>query len=650
MSKHQSIPVLNHQKPHSGHKQSQRPIKEPQHSKQHHQNHQNHQNPKTKNYKIFVGCIPGDVTQPDLRLFFSTYGRIQTLKLNFKARNVNSGYCIITCADVETYSRLLAQPVDFHGRKLECRPFMKDSELQVFRRLYNQRRIYIYNVSPKLSDQDIKELFEEKIGGVESAYLIRKNASHSGSSSKRGSRKTGMVFGYVLFKSKGGAERAVLMKSVGLNGSRIKIKKFEDKSQQGHRHTPPGRVGGHGSLGGSAKSNQRAKRSREEHGGHHSHREMEDGPEYKICLNNQPLEFSRSLAEDRQGSASHRPPEAGGLSLGAHRPNQRKFMTEGESQQQQRALQAEMEQGYAFGYNHHQSNQNRDLFLGWGQKPAQGGSPGLLNPAQLQQEDSPGSMFVSEAARKMLFRRASSAEFFQQEAAHEPLEAFVQAQSPREISNSGDPRNHSIHQRSGETHQNTMLGRQVNQLSQRRIPQTRGQHSRQGHLQQPYGSRSPRQQLSRASDEFHVVPVNAPRPQNRSAVLQEAVQRPDNNGRLNGCYSSTSFGIQLKSKEWLEETREEVAKNHPAYNLRWNASYSDKYARIASRMFSREKMSLKDDLSTSLARSEPSFDSSDPQRLAQAQRALLPNFLKTGSKYSDLKSFNSSPNFGGYLF
>lgn len=171
--------------------------------------------------KIFVGCIPGDAEEKKLIAFFKSQGNVEHVKLKYKTQLVNAGYCIVSCGDERTYKRLLNEDIVFQRRNLECRPYMEHSQLQRFRKTYNLRRVYIYNISMKTSDKDIKALFELNVGPVENAYCIRKLK-----------KRKGQIFGYVLFKAVEDAENAVRLGQLNLRGQLIKIKKFIDKEEQ----------------------------------------------------------------------------------------------------------------------------------------------------------------------------------------------------------------------------------------------------------------------------------------------------------------------------------------------------------------------------------------------------------------------------------
>jgi hypothetical protein len=109
----------------------------------------------------------------------------------------------------------------YKGRALECRPFMKDSRLQKFKDEYNRRRVYIYNVDPRMSDGEVTQLFAREVGPVENAYCIRNNG-------KKG-KKRGLIFGFVLFEEQADAERAVRREFFRFGRDTIKVKKFKKK-------------------------------------------------------------------------------------------------------------------------------------------------------------------------------------------------------------------------------------------------------------------------------------------------------------------------------------------------------------------------------------------------------------------------------------
>lgn len=171
--------------------------------------------------KVFVGCIPGDINELELNTFFNFLGNVEYINLHYKNAVVNAGYCIVTCLDQETFRKLLEYPVIFKNRKLECRPYLERSELEGYKKVYNQRRIYIYNVLRITTDSQIKELFERNIGPVENAYCIRKQF--------QAKEKKKVMFGYVLFRRQEDARKAVEMGSLNFRGQIIKVKEFMEK-------------------------------------------------------------------------------------------------------------------------------------------------------------------------------------------------------------------------------------------------------------------------------------------------------------------------------------------------------------------------------------------------------------------------------------
>lgn len=198
-------------------------------------NRTNSKNTKT-NFKVFVGCIPGEVEESTLKRFFRSLGNITglSIKFNNQAQKVNAGYCIVNCKDEKTFKKLTTGPIYFHDRKLECRPYLDKSQLGSYKEDYNLRRVYIYNILEKTTDMQMKAMFERVVGPVENAYCIRDKVKN----------KNSLIFGYVLFKEKIDAQRAVKMKRISFRGQNIKIKEFLEKGKQKEYKKPNNGSGG----------------------------------------------------------------------------------------------------------------------------------------------------------------------------------------------------------------------------------------------------------------------------------------------------------------------------------------------------------------------------------------------------------------------
>lgn len=155
-------------------------------------------------FKLFIGSIPGDAKKGDLLSFFSSHGTVLDITIPKKATsNVNAGYCLLTCADKNTYNHLLTITIYYGQRRLEIRPHLTDRALTKFRSEYNKRRVYIHKFKETLKDHEVKSLFEEAFGPVESAYIIKNDKNHTNSPSKL------PKFGYVLFQHEQDALRAL---------------------------------------------------------------------------------------------------------------------------------------------------------------------------------------------------------------------------------------------------------------------------------------------------------------------------------------------------------------------------------------------------------------------------------------------------------
>lgn len=174
-------------------------------------------------YKIFVGGLPFNVTDPELIEYFSSFGKVVKSKAK-KWRNDKTkckGFAIIVAEDKQTYDKILSQVHYFHGRTIECkRALTNKAELAKHNEKVLAQKIFVTGLPLATTDKDLSSFFS-KFGGVEIAYVVKNTSA---------SKKTRI--GYVSFTNKADKEAALSAKSYKWPaGGRIFVSDYHTKCE-----------------------------------------------------------------------------------------------------------------------------------------------------------------------------------------------------------------------------------------------------------------------------------------------------------------------------------------------------------------------------------------------------------------------------------
>ena len=133
----------------------------------------------------------------------------------FKCR----GYGILVCEDEKTFNKILGQnPHKFEDRRIECKKKLKKNKLAKYSKDLLKRKIFVSGLPSYINSAKLQEFFEEKVGPVEIAYIIK----HRKSKKSRG-------FGFVVFKRKEDREAVIKKKEYELNDRMISCNAYEPK-------------------------------------------------------------------------------------------------------------------------------------------------------------------------------------------------------------------------------------------------------------------------------------------------------------------------------------------------------------------------------------------------------------------------------------
>lgn len=121
---------------------------------------------------IFVGCLPGTISEKDIQHYFERFGPLHSVTLKRKGKKAGAGYATFKVDSQKQFETIVNQSHMFFGRKITCRPFFQGNEKQEYLKRLSLRRIFIKNIPLHYSDQMLTRIFEQ-YGEVIRSYSIR---------------------------------------------------------------------------------------------------------------------------------------------------------------------------------------------------------------------------------------------------------------------------------------------------------------------------------------------------------------------------------------------------------------------------------------------------------------------------------------------
>jgi RNA recognition motif-containing protein len=170
--------------------------------------------------KLFVASLPSLVTNSDLLAHFSQFGPVTKVEISKNQKKLSKGFAFVTFLNESDAETVLNSEIAFKDRVLTIRRNLKGQELKNYTKTFEQRRMYVGNLSLDVSDSLLRSFFS-KFAPVENAYVIR-------------DFKTGLSsrFGYVLFHKIEDVDFVVKISQSGLtlNGAVLVCERFKGKS------------------------------------------------------------------------------------------------------------------------------------------------------------------------------------------------------------------------------------------------------------------------------------------------------------------------------------------------------------------------------------------------------------------------------------
>ena len=158
--------------------------------------------------KLFVGGLPQDAKDPEIREYFSTFGEVDTITLKTDQNTGRSrGFAFVVFKTVEGVEAAVA----------EQNHMVKNKKVAVKKAQAKQGKIYVGKLKPELTDDQIKEHFAQfgTIANIEQPFDKQKNE-----------RKN---FCFITFEKEEVAKRLLKEGSVFIDGKELEIKKVNTK-------------------------------------------------------------------------------------------------------------------------------------------------------------------------------------------------------------------------------------------------------------------------------------------------------------------------------------------------------------------------------------------------------------------------------------
>ncbi|XP_066993461.1 heterogeneous nuclear ribonucleoprotein D0 [Anabrus simplex] len=129
--------------------------------------------------KLFVGGLTPDISDDDIRNFFSQFGTVVDVQSPFdKVKNQRKGFCFITFDSKDTVYKLLKNPKQYiNGKWVDLRKAVNNPEAAGGGGGLQGEKIFVGGITPDISDLDIKNFFSQfgTVVEVQSPYDKAKN-------------------------------------------------------------------------------------------------------------------------------------------------------------------------------------------------------------------------------------------------------------------------------------------------------------------------------------------------------------------------------------------------------------------------------------------------------------------------------------------
>lgn len=187
--------------------------------------------PKAVSVKLFVGGLPQEATDDDLRKQFSKFGELLEAQV-IKDRNSGKsrGFGFVMLADGSKQDAALREVIDIRGRRASVKLHQEEggSEAPTRRegdfRESETRKVFIGRLESSHTPEVLREAFDRRFGRVKDVYLAG-----------------GKKFGFVTFEAVADAKAALESGGIEIDGVKVVIKSADPVKDGGSRGSRSGR-------------------------------------------------------------------------------------------------------------------------------------------------------------------------------------------------------------------------------------------------------------------------------------------------------------------------------------------------------------------------------------------------------------------------
>ena len=168
--------------------------------------------------KLYIGDIPADLSEEDLRSYFTTVddsAKFSLIRKQLSSRLNSKGFGFLFVSSKPSAQRLLDTEHYVRGFKLRCEESLTSEVLVLEKDSLRNRRVFIRNIKRGTSEDSIREALSS-FGPIESIFIVKAQSTNKARS-----------FGYVTFQSEHTANKWLDKGSVDLEDNKIYIHRFD---------------------------------------------------------------------------------------------------------------------------------------------------------------------------------------------------------------------------------------------------------------------------------------------------------------------------------------------------------------------------------------------------------------------------------------
>lgn len=180
-----------------------------------------------KSSKLHIGSLPASSKEESLHEYFSKFGPVTEVVISRNRKGFCRGHGSVTMEKVSDSMKILEIGENNHqiqGRFIFIKAFMEGSELEQSQELISKRRIYLSNISLKISDEQLSQCLKI-FGPLENAYRV---VSLSGKKRK---------YGFASFSTEEGALRCLSAGKINILSSHVFCTVYQAKGLK--KKAPP---------------------------------------------------------------------------------------------------------------------------------------------------------------------------------------------------------------------------------------------------------------------------------------------------------------------------------------------------------------------------------------------------------------------------